>query len=80
MLYQVIISKVGCVEDVVEVKAGSALEAIDVVEAAYEKFGVLISTASGELTTALWSGYEFEARALSGFGKTNLPVSVKRGR
>jgi hypothetical protein len=64
MLYQVIISRMGCVEYIACVGADSALEAIDRVEDTFAKRTFLASAKEGCYVAVTWSGYEFEARRL----------------
>jgi hypothetical protein len=63
-LFQITISRAGSVLEQVTVEAGSALEAIDRLDADREKFIVQISDGPDVLLTTLWSGYEYEARLI----------------
>jgi hypothetical protein len=65
MLYQITISKAGCVEHIAYLEAKDALTAIIRVEAAYELFPLQISGKDGYYITVDWSGYEFEARQIT---------------
>ncbi|RMF03826.1 MAG: hypothetical protein D6768_04985 [Chloroflexi bacterium] len=63
-VYEITIRRAGTVLDVVTVEARDVQEAIEQLDAAHEKFTVLISDGPDELITAQWSGYEYEARLL----------------
>ncbi len=64
MLYQVTISRMGCVEYIACVGADSALEAINRVEETFVKRTFLTAGKEGCYVAVTWSGYEFEARQL----------------
>jgi hypothetical protein len=65
MLYQIPISKVGCVEQITYVEAVDALTAITHMETVYETMALQISGKDGTYINVLWTGYEFEARQVS---------------
>ncbi len=65
MQYQIIVSRAGTVLNTVKLEARSALEAIEQLDAAHEKFIVQISHGHDELIPMLWSGYEYEARQVA---------------
>lgn len=64
MLYQITISKIGCIQNIAYVEAPNALAAINRVEAAYEQKQLYLSSKGGQCESVVWSGYEFEARQL----------------
>ncbi|GAB4450718.1 MAG: hypothetical protein Kow0031_33230 [Anaerolineae bacterium] len=64
MLYQITITKAGCIQNIAYVEAPSALAAINRVEAAYEQKHLYLSSKGGQCQMVAWSGYEFEARRL----------------
>lgn len=64
MLYQITISRIGCIQNIAYVEAPNALAAINRVEAAYEQKQLYLSSKGGQCESVMWSGYEFEARLL----------------
>lgn len=73
MLYQVTISRAGCVKDIVQINALDALAAINRVEANFETFTIIVSVGYREIVSVQWSGYEFEARRLDTTNGDQLP-------
>ncbi len=61
-MYQVTVSHSGNEVEVVGVQAGSALEAIEQVEAGYKPVRMQLSQKNGDFTTVTWTGYEFQAK------------------
>lgn len=72
MKYQITIRKAGTVLNNVVIEASGVLEAIDLLDAAHEKFIVQLSHGHDELINVLWSGFEYEARQID-------PVTPVRG-
>ncbi len=64
MLYQITITKAGCIQNIAYVEAPNALAAINRVETAYEQKHLYLSSKGGQCQPVTWSGYEFEARRL----------------
>jgi hypothetical protein len=66
MLYQITITKIGCIQNIAYVEAPNALAAINRVEAAYEQKQLYLSSKGKLCEAVVWTGFEFEARQLPG--------------
>jgi hypothetical protein len=78
MLYQITMTRAGCVEQITYVEAGNALTAIAQVEAAYQATALQIAGKDGSYVTVYWTGYEFEARQVADVQLSiSLPAAVR---